>query len=589
MARSDRSSKTMLIKISPEMAADARGEGMPARIKPKAVHYEEADAPSTKVADVPVGYTDVQQLFQGVYDAGFLADLDGNIVEANVRAVQFFFYSMEELCRMHISQIIPGLDDSVVNTICRNLENDKFTLMEAQCERKDGAEFPAEISTSRLCYVSGEKDFLCFFIRDVTLRKQAEDALRWAHDQLEERVQELAKVNEDMRIEIAERKRIEGDLNDAIAKLQEHDKAKSEFVSNVSHEFRTPLASIGYMSGNILRGIFGPIPEGMVSYVEMIKGDAQRLAGTVEDILDISRIEAKALVLNKGIVQFPWLVHKCVDAIRVQAEAEQLTMTLSVNANGFISCDRRRMERAVVNILKNAIKFNRRGGNISVTVETDDEKPGFIILNVEDTGIGIESEYLSRVSERFFRVGEFVSGTGLGLAICREIVEFHGGTLRVASPPPGKEDGTMVSISLPAANPAKILVVSDDESIRDAVINQLTDYAFEVVYGALSGVSAEVVGETAPDVVCVDWMGSGMDGGIILGNISNDENLRNIPVFVITSVDETEGPKKEIIDGLGLPVLVHPWREKDLLNCLEDCMAVGERLSETPVGTVENK
>ena len=71
MARSDRSSKTMLIKISPEMAADARGEGMPARIKPKAVHYEEADAPSTKVTDVPVGRTDVQQLFQGVYDAGF--------------------------------------------------------------------------------------------------------------------------------------------------------------------------------------------------------------------------------------------------------------------------------------------------------------------------------------------------------------------------------------------------------------------------------------------------------------------------------------------------------------------------------------
>ncbi len=548
---------------------------MPARIKPKAVHYEEADAPSTKVADVPVGYTDVQQLFQGVYDAGFLADLDGNIVEANVRAVQFFSYSMEEFCRMHISQIIPGLDDSVVNTICRNLENDKFTLMEAQCERKDGTEFPAEISTSRLCYVSGEKDFLCFFIRDVTLRKQSEDALRWAHDQLEERVQELARVN--------------AELNEAIDKLQEHDKAKSLFVSNVSHEFRTPLASIGYMAGNILRGIFGPIPEGMVSYVEMIKGDAQRLAGTVEDILDVSRIEAKALVLKKGMAQFPWLVHRCVDALRIQAEAEQLTMTLSINANGFINCDRRRMERAVVNILKNAIKFNRRGGNISVTVETDDEKPGFIVLNVEDTGIGIESEYLSRVSERFFRVGEFVSGTGLGLAICREIVEFHGGTLSVASPPPGKEEGTMVSISLPAANPAKVLVVSDDESIRDTLIKQMTDYAFEVVYGALSGVNAEVVGEAAPDVVCVDWIGSGMDGGIILGNISNDENLRNIPVFVITGADETEGPKKEIVDGLGLPVLVHPWREKDLLNCLEDCMAVGERLSETPVGTVENK
>ncbi len=550
--RNDRVSKTMLIKISPDMIADDASGLVGQKIKPKAsVSFEEAEAPRTSVAEVPVVHTEMQQLFQGVYDAGLITDLSGKIIDANVRATQFLVYSVEELNSLQIVDIIVGLDSSTIETIVANLENDKFTLLEANCVRKDGYQFPAEITTSKIRSSSEGNDQLCFFIRDITNRKKAEEALQWAHTQLEARVHEL---------------------NDAITKLQEHDKAKSQFVSNVSHEFRTPLASISYMTNNILKGIFGAIPDGVKTYIEMIREDSQRLARTVEDILDVSRIEAGGLVLNGGKVNFTWLTRHTVESLMVHAESEQLTLVFeSNNINSFVDCDLRRMERAITNVVKNAIKFNERHGNVCVSLRVDEAEPGFIVLDVEDTGIGIEPEYLPRVTERFFRVGEFVSGTGLGLAICKEIVECHGGTLKVASPPPGKPKGTLVSIYLPMSAPAKVVVLSDNDENRNALVNDMTNHGFEVVYGSLLEMDVNLVQQAAPDVICVDWVGPGMEGSIVLAGIKGDEVLRKVPVFVVTGV-QAEPLKMEIIDGLELPVLNCPWNEKDLMNCIEDCM-----------------
>lgn len=127
-----------------------------------------------------LGDADFQELLQSIYDAVLITDLQGQVVSANVRAVQFFLSDAEELCRHNVLDLVSGADPSLLSTIRQTLQSDRFVLIQAYCARKDGSIFPAEISVNRLP-LSG-KDYLSFFIRDVTLRKETEDKLRTGYN-----------------------------------------------------------------------------------------------------------------------------------------------------------------------------------------------------------------------------------------------------------------------------------------------------------------------------------------------------------------------------------------------------------------------
>ena len=334
MATENKASKTMRIEIPPYIPPGQRPVPAIAR-RPKTLRQtgplpplprktEQGIPPPHKTEMIPIEDADFKELFQRLYDAAFITRLKGRIVDANLRATQFTGYTRGEPRQRNIVDIVQGLDEEVLQTICGNLEHNQFTLIQARCVRKAGSPFPAEISSSRLRLTT--RDCLCFFIRDITARREAEQALSLARDELEAEVAERTRINDDLSAEIAERKRVEDELQAAIARLQSHDKAKSQFVSNVSHELKTPLTSINYAAGNMLKGIGGAMPEGAVRYLDMIREDCQRLRRTVDDILDMSRIEANALALDRVKVHFPRFADRTVESLRIQIEAGGLAL-----------------------------------------------------------------------------------------------------------------------------------------------------------------------------------------------------------------------------------------------------------------------
>ncbi len=556
-------SKTILLQIPPEIAQGGRKTvGVRRR-----AGFRDSLSRTQALAAAVIENAELKVLFDNVYDAALIADMAGNIVSANPRASHAFTYSAAEFCEQNISRIIIGFDDAVMKMVCDNLTNDQFTLIQAYCSRRDGTAFPSEISTSHIHLSSG--DFLCFFIRDVTARREAEEQIQRAHDELSAEVQERTKLNEELNAEIRIRNDVEGKLRQAIVKLQEHNVAKSQFVSNVSHELKTPLTSINYAAGNLLKGIAGPIGGRAKEYLSMIRADCERLTRTVEDILDMSRIEANSLQLRRVKIHFPRFVRRAAESIRIQVEAAGLVLKVSIDeTNAFVNGDPQKLERVIFNIIRNAIKFNTPQGFVEVGLRADPRSPEFMLLEVIDSGIGIEPQYLKRVTERFFRVGEHISGAGLGLAICKELMEHHGGAIELMSPVPGMIRGTKVTLRFPLIAPPQALVVSDNEASGAAVRTQMAASGYRVIAGVMHTNFEQQLESPKPDLVILDWSTAGLEAGTVIWGMRSSEAARQIPMVILS--DGGESPvKQEILRGMGVPVLTAPWQSDDLFKRLE--------------------
>ena len=567
MTKQDDFSKTVRLEIPPEFLKEdikRKQSGITERILPSS----KLGTKTKELVALSISNADIKALFDNLYDAALISDLTGNILDANPRAVQSFLYTSQELSEGNIQDIIVGLSAPVLNNICQNLIKDQFTLIQAYCIRKDGSHFPAEISSSRM-HLSGS-DYLCFFIRDITARHETENEIKRARDALQQEVSERTKLNEGLNAEIAERKRAEDQLYQAILQLQEHDKAKSEFVSNVSHELKTPVASINHVAGNILKGIAGNITEETRTYLNMIREDCQRLSRTVEDILDMSRIEADTLKFKKVKINLARFLKKTAESLRIQIEAAGLGMEVVIpNIIGFVDCDPEKMERVIFNVIKNAIKYNSPNGFIKIILNYDEA--GFFVIDIVDGGIGIDAKYLRKVTERFFRIGEHVSGAGLGLSITKEIIERHGGSIEINSPPPGQDKGTMVSLRIPVTNAPSILVVYENEQNHLNMMKQMDDFGYNVTSIKQGEDMSSVVTDDIPDLITVDWIAPGMDGAINISSIRNIKIFERLPLIAVIG-DGNDPVKQEILHGLALPTLRIPWQPEDLLNCLEQAV-----------------
>jgi len=570
MAAENQSSKTMRIEIPAAVHSGRRPRGVTPPPAAEGARHRKT------FGEIAVQNSDLSELFQNVYDSAFITELNGKIVDANVRATQSFLYTREQFKQGVIMDIVQGMTEGVLATIGENLQNDRFTLIQAECARRNSTLIPSEISTCKV-NLSG-KTYLCFFIRDISARKESEDALQAAHDTLEEEVRKRTRINEELSLEIAERTRIEKELNLAIEQLQKHDRAKSQFVSNVSHELKTPLSSINYMAGNMSRGIAGPMTEQGKTYLNMIREDCQRLQRTVDDILDMSRIESNTLRLNLVRVNFGRFLRRTVESLRMQIEVQGLSLEMAIEGVGFAVCDPQKMERVIFNIVKNAMKYNTAHGFIKIRLRSNEKDGGQHIVEVIDSGIGIEAKNLPRITERFFRVGEYVSGAGLGLAICKDLLLRHGGMIEVASPPPGCHKGTQVSFLLPVVPSPWAILAYEDEAMKDLVTIWLEEYGYHVIAGKLSdGSLVATLKGVKPDLLIVEWTHGGMEGGIVVSMLKGDEALMRVPIFSITEA-EPAITKREILDGFEIPRLLPSVGKEDLWGCVEDLVLGRKRL-----------
>jgi signal transduction histidine kinase len=405
-------------------------------------------------------------------------------------------------------------------------------------------------------------------------RKATEAELHQHQDHLEaivhSRTTELEKANAQLTEEIAVRKQTEQSLLQAISQLEEHDRAKTQFVTNVSHELKTPLASMSYAVENLLKGVMGPVPDRICAYLAMIRDDAHRLHRTICDILDLSRLEAGTMRLEQATIPFGRFVRRTLDAAALETEEREVRLLITIPDHvGFAACDATKMERVLLNIVRNAITYTDPGGIIEVSVSRIAEPSDMLRVSIIDSGIGIPEVYLEKVTERYFRVGDHVDGTGLGLSIAKDIIALHDGTINIQSPVPDREGGTCVSISIPAvAQAPTVLVIDDDNNILELIAHQLATDGYAVRTSSDPQASLKMLRDGLADILLVDLVMPKIRGDALIAEVKSDHNLRHIPIVLLTG-SELDRDTRATLERFSVPALAKPWKQEALLDVLE--------------------
>ncbi|MEO6391082.1 MAG: ATP-binding protein [Pyrinomonadaceae bacterium] len=235
-----------------------------------------------------------------------------------------------------------------------------------------------------------------------------------------------------------------------ITRLEALERTRQEFLSNVSHELRTPLTAIIAFVETLEDGAIDD-PENNWKFLDIIRKNAGRMQELIEDILDLSSIEAGNVTLELRQVRLASVVDDVFASLNGRANARQIILANEVDAVLRVQADQRRLEQMLTNLIDNAIKFNREGGTVTVSCSNGDDERLRIV--VTDTGEGIPTEQLPRIFERFYRVDRARSrelgGSGLGLAIVKHLARAHGGEATVQSAP---GTGSMFTIELPRAS-----------------------------------------------------------------------------------------------------------------------------------------
>jgi two-component system cell cycle sensor histidine kinase PleC len=231
-------------------------------------------------------------------------------------------------------------------------------------------------------------------------------------------------------------------------RAEEANQAKSKFLANMSHELRTPLNAIIGFSEIMETGMFGPLgAEKYHEYCSDIHGSGQYLLDVINDILDMSKIEAGRIRLDFEDLDLDTLLNESMRVVSAKAQEKQLKVTARIRPHLNLRADRRAIKQIALNLLSNAVKFTPAGGRITVRGRAAD---GCIVLGIADTGIGIAKDALTRLGRPFEQVESQLTkshqGSGLGLAIAKSLVELHGGSMRIRSTL-GK--GTLVVVRLP--------------------------------------------------------------------------------------------------------------------------------------------
>jgi two-component system cell cycle sensor histidine kinase PleC len=231
-------------------------------------------------------------------------------------------------------------------------------------------------------------------------------------------------------------------------RAEEANQAKSKFLANMSHELRTPLNAIIGFSEIMESGMFGPLgAEKYLEYCGDIRGSGEYLLDVINDILDMSKIEAGRIRLDFEDLDLDTLLSEALRVVSARAHDKQLKLVARISPDLRLRADRRALKQIALNLLSNAVKFTPAGGRVTVRGRAAD---GCIMLGIADSGIGIAKESLTRLGRPFEQVESQLTkshqGSGLGLAIAKSLVELHGGRMRIRSTP-GK--GTLVVVRLP--------------------------------------------------------------------------------------------------------------------------------------------
>lgn len=374
-----------------------------------------------------------------------LKDVDGRYLLVNSRVIEAFGQPSEEIVGRRLDQLaLPGLAaEHRAEFIRFNVENEATMTargqpvlnLECTYHLADSPQFTMLENKVPLLDADGRVNGIISIALDISERKLAERALDEANARLRGQAEDIER------------------LASSYAREREHaiaaNRAKSEFLANMSHELRTPLnAIIGFAEVITLR-MWGANSERYFDYAEDIVMSARHLLHVINDILDMSKIEAGRYELTLEEQVLPTVIGDCLTIVRGRAQEADIGLN-----NDFpeefppVRIDARAIKQVLLNLLSNAIKFTPAGGEVTLAGGRDEN--GEIVITVSDTGSGIRPENLERIFEPFWQgdpnIRRRSEGTGLGLAISRKFIELHGGTLTLAN---GVTRGAVATIRLP--------------------------------------------------------------------------------------------------------------------------------------------
>jgi PAS domain S-box-containing protein len=362
---------------------------------------------------------------------GIVIIQDGMIRYANPSAVTLSGQAPEDFINQPFTEYLHPQEKAKIKQLYDQRIETKASasIYETVFVRKDGRLVYAEVNAGLTTYEDRPADLV--FIRDITERKQAQEALKQAYDQLE--------------IKVAERT---AELAVAKERAEESDRLKSAFLAAMSHELRTPLNSIIGFTGIILQKLVGPLNDEQVKQLTMVQDSANHLLSLINDVLDLSKIEAGQLTVAAEAFDLRDAIHKVVGAVTPLARQKDLPISVLIAPSvGAIISDRRRVEQILLNLLNNAIKFTLTG-QVKLTCEADSH---WISTRVKDTGIGIAPQDADKLFRAFQQIETGLTrrfeGTGLGLSICKRLVELLGGEIHARSA--GLGQGATFTFTLP--------------------------------------------------------------------------------------------------------------------------------------------
>ena len=337
--------------------------------------------------------------------------------------------------------------------------------------------------------------------------------------------------------------RLYGELQEQSVQLEVAGRHKSEFLASMSHELRTPLNAVLGFSEVLLERMFGDINERQEEYLRDIHGSGKHLLELLNEILDLSKVEAGRMELEPSPVLLGELLDEVVGMVRDRAQAGGVDVRLEGPTDLGLLADRLRLKQVVLNLVTNAVKFTESGGTVVVRTE---QRPHEVAISVSDTGVGVPEEDRERIFESFQQGGRGAAreeGTGLGLTLSRRLVELMGGRMWLESE---VGVGSTFGFTLPSRVPANdhpsyvghLVVIEDDRPSLDLITAYAAGASLRVTPARDGQAGLDAVRRYRPDAVVLDLRLPGVDGWTVLQALKADPATSDIPVVVVSVVNE---------------------------------------------------
>ena len=508
-----------------------------------------------------------RSLIEASIDPLVTIGIDGHITDVNWATEMVTGHSREELIGTDFSYYFT--EPERAKTVYQQVFRDGLVRdYELAIRLADGSVTPVLYNASVYRDQDGQVIGVFAAARDISERKKAEQELRILNKELVRGSETLVTANNELEAQKRELSAQASELMEQNTELEmqkkqldESNRLKTSFLSNMSHELRTPLNSVIALSGVLNRRLAGKVPEEEYSYLDVIERNGKQLLSLINDILDLSRIEAGREEIEFNRFNARELISEVVEMITPQASQKSIVIGYS---NGTdlppIKSDYVKCRHILQNLVANAVKFTEVGG-VEITAE---ELPESIQITVSDTGIGIGEEYLPYIFDEFRQADGSNSrkygGTGLGLAIAKKYAEMLGGSIRVESTR-GKGSKFMLNLPLQFSasqanveryadqqksapvsfspemntNDKTILLVEDTEAVIVQMKDILIQQGYNILVARNGSEALEQIEHQVPDAMILDLMMPQVDGFEVLKRIREKEKTDHLPVLILTA------------------------------------------------------